>query len=390
MKDTFPKKRLLILGGYGNTGRHIVGLLLRFAPNLHIIVAGRSQEKAEAFVKEVDNAQASASAVDASNPDDLKNAFQDVDLVLVASSTAAHTKLVAEAALNAGIDYLDIIYSDTKLKALRSIEEDVNNAGLCFITECGFHPGLPSAVVRYLAPSFGRIETANIGSVIKVDWSTLQPISLETLEEFVEELVDFRISVFKSGEWKDGNVWSMMTNPLYMDFGIPFGESTCLPMFLHELKDLPLLYPSLKETGFYIGGFNWVVDWAITPCIMLAMKVCPTQSVKRIMARFLYWGLKTFSSPPFGTRLKVEASGYDQNGQAVEKTLMISHDDGYLLTAIPIVATLLQYLATDGNDAIRKPGLWMQGTVVKPTKFMKDMEMMGAQFQPPLPSDGVN
>jgi saccharopine dehydrogenase (NAD+, L-lysine-forming) len=54
----------------------------------------------------------------------------------------------------------------------------------------------------------------------------------------------------------------------------------------------------------------------------------------------------------------------------------VAHPDGYELTAIPVVATLLQYL--DGSA--RKSGLWMMGHFVEPTRLMKDMAIMGVQF----------
>ena len=55
--------------------------------------------------------------------------------------------------------------------------------------------------------------------------------------------------------------------------------------------------------------------------------------------------------------------------------VLISHVDGYALTAIPVVACLLQYL--DGE--IRKPGLWFQGQFVEPDQFFRDMQKMGVE-----------
>lgn len=49
------------------------------------------------------------------------------------------------------------------------------------------------------------------------------------------------------------------------------------------------------------------------------------------------------------------------------------HDNAYEFTAIPIVAYIRQYL--DGS--IAKPGLWMMGHIVDPTRLIQDMGRMG-------------
>jgi saccharopine dehydrogenase (NAD+, L-lysine-forming) len=204
------------------------------------------------------------------------------------------------------------------------------------------------------------------------------------MEEFAEEFVGMKMMDYKDSAWKAAG-WADLLRPREMDFGEPFGRKPCIPMFLEELRSLPDLYPSLQETGFYVGGLNWAVDWLMTPIVMIALTLWPTTPrVSRAMGKFLYWGLTTFSQPPFGTRLKVEATGLDKEGAPRTQELELSHVDGYAMTAIPVAATVLQYLSSSKEHPIRKPGLWLQGLAVDPQMLLVDMERMGIDIQPPL------
>lgn len=368
-------KKLLILGGYGNTGRLIAQLLLQ-ETNAELILAGRSIKKSEELARlfndDFEGSRVSGIYADASDAENLKQAFHGMNLVIVASSTAQYAKYVVMSALEVGIDYMDIQYSTEKTSFVKSMTSEIEKAGRCFITDGGFHPGLPAALIHYVAQYYDKLDKANVGSVIKINWAGMS-VAESTTNEFMSELTEFESLVFKKGKWEKARFQGML-DYITMDFGRGFGRQYAVPMFIEEMRSIPKTYPSLSETGFYVGGFNWFVDWLIFPLAAMLLKLFPRRAAKPT-TQLMSWGLKTFSKPPYGTLLKVESAGI-KDGKPKTKDVTLYHDDGYMFTAIPVVACLLQYL--DGS--IKKPGFWTQANIVEPNRMMKDMERMGVDI----------
>ncbi len=81
------------------------------------------------------------------------------------------------------------------------------------------------------------------------------------------------------------------------------------------------------------------------------------------------------SPPPYVVALKVEAKGL-KNGQQAQVEVRIEHADGYELTAIPVVAYLLQYM----DRSARCPGLHLMGQLAEPARLFEDMQKMGVRI----------
>lgn len=368
-------KKLLVLGGYGCTGKHICHYVLQ-ETNVDVIVAGRDLSKGEALATELNvqfgKGRVTAATADAASTDSLDAAFAGVDMVVVASSTVQYTENIARACIKAGTHYFDINISNWKTAVLRKLAPEIEKAGLCFVTDGGFHPGVPAALVRYAARLFDELEHANVASVIQVDWDKYN-VTDATTDEMMTEFLNIKSRYYRNGKWHNPKMWGMFDTKKF-EFGKPFGKQTAIPMNLDEMECLPESIPSLLETGFFIGGFNWFTDWIVFPLAMAGMAI--SKHFTRPMGRMLYWSMCKFSRPPYGTILQLKAHG-TKNGHHYALVLQLEHKDGYVFTAIPVVACLLQLL--DGS--IQKPGLHLQALMVEPERFLADMERMGIEMK---------
>lgn len=361
--------KILILGGYGMTGKSLARCLLQQS-DAHLVLAGRSLEKAQAYTEELRaefaSERVSALRLDAASETDLRAALPGVDLLLVASPTTRQTGMVARAALEAGADYLDVQLGAQKFALLESLAPEIERAGRCFITEAGFHPGLPSALVRYAAAQLDQIESAVTAGYLNMGKGL--PYT-EAVNELIETFKDYQAQVYRGGAWTRPRSFELRK----IDFGKDIGRKQCYSMFFEELRPLPAMYPSLKEVGFYISESHWMIDWVIMPLTFAWLKLMP--NALRPIGRFLWWGMGAFHKPPYRVELQVQATGIKDGKPACFKA-SVSHPDGYALTAIPVAATLLQYL--DGSA--RKPGLWMMGHIPDPARLFEDMKRMGVEF----------
>jgi hypothetical protein len=360
--------RILVLGGYGGTGRLFCRYLLQ-ETRFDVVVAGRNRQQAEECAENLKtdfpSNRISARHVDASDRSSLRKAFRNIDFVLVAATTTQFASQIAEAALEAHIDYLDIYYQQNVYAVLESLKDRITESGQCFITQAGFHPGLPAAFVRKGAAYFDTYDSAIIGFAMNANIE--KP---ESVYELVDDCADYKPDVFKEGRWMRGTYKDAVT----MDFGPKFGIRSCVPLDMVEIRPIPEMYP-VSDVGVYAAGFNWFVDYVLFPLIMLS-QTARKGLLRHHWAKALVWGINNLSRTEEGVAFLLHATG-GKGGKHQDIIMRAEHDNAYEFTVIPVIATLKQY--ADGS--IRRPGLWMMGHIVDPDRLFADMERMGISIQ---------
>jgi len=348
---------ILVLGGYGETGRRVSRLLLAHT-NAHVVIAGRRMSRASAACDELNREfvglRARPRYGDAKDSYTLTAALAGVDLVVVAATTAEHAPRVAEAAMAAGADYLDCHFDQGVGPALSSLDGRAREVSHCLITQAGLFPGLPGVLVRALAGVQGRVERGRVA--MAVSYQMTRP---ESAIEVVRIARQPQGDVLRDGKWRKGG-WG---DTAVFDFGGSFGRRRCYPLEMLEMREAANLF-GLREGGLYIGGVNWFVDGVVFPLIM-ALGGAGSGGMVKPLSRLLAWGANTFTTTKPGAVVLAEGDG---------ASIRIELGDPNELAAMAIVACVRQWI----GGRLRRPGVLLAGLAADPAAMLEDLARFGA------------
>ncbi|WP_395020359.1 DUF4166 domain-containing protein [Dongia sp.] len=154
-------RRILILGGYGTFGSRIARLLAK-RKRWSLLVAGRSQEKAQALAQSLGDANVSAIALDREAITAVKLKSLELWLVIDASGPFQGDRAldypVVRAALDAGAHYIDIADALGFVRGIGRFDAEARTRGLTVIAGASSVPTLSSAVIAELTRSLDPLE----------------------------------------------------------------------------------------------------------------------------------------------------------------------------------------------------------------------------------------
>lgn len=159
--------KVLVIGGYGTFGARLVRLLEDEA-GLHLIVAGRSLDKAQAFVDQLQS-RATVEAMALDRNADIESAFSAVapDVVVDASGpfqAYAHDPYrVVRAALDVGAHYLDLADDPGFVIGIRRFDRGARERGLVALSGVSSCPALTGAVYRRLTRDMTTVDDVTAG-----------------------------------------------------------------------------------------------------------------------------------------------------------------------------------------------------------------------------------
>ena len=153
--------KILILGGYGNFGKRIAAALV--AKNLHVIIAGRNQQKADTLVSSLGNL-ATAACFDVHT--DLDKQLQKLKPSVVINTCGPFQDAyysVAENCIANKIHYIDLADGREFVSGISSLNDQAKAQNVSVISGASTVPGLSSAVLEHYKSEFSTIECLKYG-----------------------------------------------------------------------------------------------------------------------------------------------------------------------------------------------------------------------------------
>jgi saccharopine dehydrogenase (NAD+, L-lysine-forming) len=295
--------------------------------------------------------------VDATDAASLAEAFEHCDLVTVCVPLTGIGLRVIDAALDAGIDYVGINAEVGEQAPVEALSDRAERADLRVLTDAGLVPGVPAVLARWAATRFDRVEEVTVGALMRDD--SLSPGSAIDLIA----ATGIPPVAYDRGEWRRAS----LTGTRRIDFGPPFGACTCYPTDLPEMRPLPERL-GLQRAGTYVAGVNGFVN--ALAAVWLLLGLGRWSWGVRLGAKLLVPATRR-TRPPFRTVVTLETLGEAEGGRQ-RLRVAVDHADGYIATAIPTVACLLQVL-----DGTVESGVQMMGHAVDVDRFMGDLERLG-------------
>lgn len=256
-------QRVLIIGGYGNFGSFISQTLAK-ETYLQVIVAGRSLQRAQAFIKTIEAINpVEVAEIDISNNDlsrDLASIKPDI-VIHTSGPFQSQSYNVAEACMNAGIHYIDLADGRQFVSDIVKLDAIAKQKSVLVISGASSVPCLTSALVDYYQPQFKTLEHLDYG-ITTAQRTARGLATTAAILGYTGKSFDTLIE----GSPKKVFGWQGLKAKKYSQLGWRLLCHCDVP----DLAIFPQRYPAIKTIRFYAGleipfihltlwGLSWLV-----------------------------------------------------------------------------------------------------------------------------------
>jgi NAD(P)-dependent dehydrogenase (short-subunit alcohol dehydrogenase family) len=323
--------KIVILGGYGNFGKRIA-LRLSGHPNIQLIIAGRSLEKAQGLAQQLGNSTIAAKLDIRAH--DLGLSLRELGAGLVihtAGPFQSQNYSIPLAVATAGAHYIDLADGRQFVCEFpQAMNATFSKAGKLAITGASTVPALSSAVVNALSMSMERVDLIDI-CIAPAQAARPGIATLKAVLGYCGET----IPIFNKGKWVHGYGWAELHS-------IKFARMRSRLGALCDIPDLAL-FPR-RYTGVQTVMFRAALEVGLTQRLFAALSFLRRRRLLPHLDRFAR--LIHLTAPlldRFGSKLGgmvVHVSGINQNGTGLAHEWHITADDNHG-PEIPCMAAIL-------------------------------------------------
>lgn len=340
-----PRLKIAIVGGYGTFGGRLAHLLADEA-GLDIVVAGRSLAKAQAFCAGM-QAQARLIPAHFDRDGDVLAQLRRLGPALVVDASGpfqnygAKPFRVVEAAIELGMNYIDLADSSDFVRAIGQFDTAARRAGVFALAGVSSVPVLNFAAARALAVGLASVERLSGGIApsphVQVGLNVVRAIAATCGKPLKL--------------WRNGRVSRAFGLTEARRFTICPPGCLPLPSLRFSLVDTPDLtlaaeaWPNLREVWMgagtrpqallrLLGGLAWLVRLRLVPTL------APLASLFHRAGKILRWGEDRGG-------MFVEVAGTRADGGIVVRAwhLLAQGDNGPFIPAIPAACLVQRMLA---------------------------------------------
>jgi saccharopine dehydrogenase-like NADP-dependent oxidoreductase len=329
------RKKILILGGYGNFGERICKSLA-VRSDICLIIAGRHKKKSEIFCDELlaENAQCELMPIGI----DITSENLDEKLLDLKPGIVIHTSGpfqgqgydVPKACIKAGSHYIDLADDRRFVCDFNSLNDAARDNKVCAISGASSVPGLSSAIIDHYIDEFSQLEEIDF-VIVPGNKAVLGLATLSGILSYIGR--PFR-------RWQDNKfveVYACMDN-LSSHFGEKLGRRYVANIDIPDLELFPQHYKGVSTVRFQAGLELPILHMVLS--LMAIVSKVGLFSQWQKLAKPIFYLRKLFL--PFGTGtggMRIRLKGKDLNGKglSIDWLLVAENNVGPYIPIIPTI-----------------------------------------------------
>lgn len=333
--------KILILGGYGHFGG-LISQSLCGLQNIHVIIAGRSLEKAQSFATTCPQAPHTPEAVAL----DIEHDFAE-SLAKIAPDIVIHTcgpfqgqdYHVAKACIAQSCHYIDLADARDFVAQIDGLDSDARAKGVSVISGASSVPCLTAAVIDSYLPRFQQVFSIDAG-ISTAQRTNRGQATTAAILSYAGKDFDTKIN----GHMQTVYGWLGLTRQRYPNIGARWLADCNVP----DLALFPTRYPGIGTIRFRAGLELAVMQWVLSGLAFL-VKAGMLSSLDRFARPLLKISrlFDIFGSSTSAFHLRLSGKGLD--GKDAQKTffLLARAGDGVHIPTIPAILLAKRLAAKD-------------------------------------------